>query len=217
MRSAKPAPRPTDAEWLQWLIERIAPLGRGQRVETYEVPGHPPTLKEIRTPPGPWPFKTREKIGRFRADLGRFAAQYAPHIIPRSQSGPWMPSYDTTQRVLERLPGVYGWAKDAAPQMLSGQIVMYLGKDVNGQPSLGCLTDKAFDIVRAFALLAGRYIGRFRNCASPRCAKVFIARRRDQHFCKSTCGGRERVATHRMRQRQDPQLKRTLPRGLART
>jgi len=207
MRSAKPAPRSSDAEWLQWLIERIGPLGRGQVTETYVVPGPPPKL--LQSPTGPWPFKSRAKVDSFRTDLGRFAARYAPHLVRPVRDGEWRLSLDVTQRVLERLPGVYSWAKDAEPVMLSGQIVMGLGKDRHGRPWIGFTHDLAFDIVKAFVELSRRYLGRFRKCRSIACGKVFAALRRDQRFCSKTCGGRDRVAAHRKKRRHDENRKRT--------
>jgi hypothetical protein len=198
MHSVKPVPRSMDVEWLRWLIERIGPLGTGPVVETFVVPGSPPKL--VQSPTGPWPFKSRAKIDSFRSDLGRFAARYAPHLVRPGKTGEWKPSLDTTQRVLERLPGVYSWAKDAEPVMLSGQIVMSLGTDRSGGPSVGFMHDAAFDIVRAFVGLSVRFIGRFRSC--PSCRGTFVARRSDQSFCSTACAGRERVRTHRKRKQR---------------
>jgi len=85
--------------------------------------------------------------------------------------------------------------------MLSGQIVMGLGKDRGGQPWVGFTHDLAFDIVLAFVNLSRRYVGRLRTCRSTSCPKIFIAHRRDQRFCSETCGIRERVAAHRKKKR----------------
>jgi hypothetical protein len=199
MNAATRSSRSADFEWLEWLVARIGPLGRGQVVETFVGPGNPPKL--VQSPTGPWPFKSRAKIDSFRSDLARFAARYTPHLVRPVKSLDWKPSLDTTQRVLERLPGVYSWAKDAEPVMLSGQIVMSLGKDRHGRPWVEFAHDRAFDIVRAFVDLSSRYIGRFRTCPSIGCGRTFVGRRRDQLFCSKACAGRERVAAHRKKMR----------------
>jgi CGNR zinc finger protein len=211
MRSIGSSSKSEDVKWLEWLVERIGPLGSGQVDESYVVPGNPPKL--VKAPTGPWPFKSQAKVDSFRPDLGRFAAQYAPHLVRRVRSGEWKPSLETTQRVLERLPGVYSWARNAGLVMLSGQIVMYLDKDDRtGRPVVGFVHDPAFDFVRAFVDLSSRYIGRFRSCPSAGCGRTFVARRRDQLFCSKTCAVRKRVAAHRKRRRQSRPVRRSVPR-----
>jgi hypothetical protein len=184
------ARKAAEVEWLRWLIDRIGSLGKPEPVEYIIVPGDPPRGREVKRKP--WPFKDDRPLGKFRDDLGRFARVFAPHIVRHDQ---FKPSFADTRRVLQRLWGVYLWARTSHAYLATGEVVLGLGKTSAG-PSVTVHYDVAFEIVRAFAELSSRYVGRFRRCNG--CKRDFLARRKNQSRCKR-CTTRDRVRRHRAR------------------
>ncbi len=139
----------------------------------------------------PYPRVTPGSLDRYRADLTAFAKAYTPAIVRRHSD--WKIERHTTWDVLRQMPGILAWMRTPMLVGIPCRTVLTLSVR-DRRPKVAVARDDAFEIVVAFARLAGKFVGKLRTC--PACPTEFVAVGR-KRFCSVTCAAKVRMRRHR--------------------